>query len=116
MRVTSSFWVGALVRRCNAAGAAAFVTRRGAEEAGAIFVVVDRLDGAGDLYAPAPQLMFDEARPADRRFERVAAASPLDELGERLERERGFDPDLWIVTIEDREGRAFVDVAGPGDA
>jgi hypothetical protein len=27
------------------------------------------------------------------------------------ERQVSFDPDLWIVEIEDREGRAFVDEA-----
>ncbi len=25
----------------------------------------------------------------------------------RLDRERSFDPDLWIVEIEDREARVF---------
>ena len=60
MRVTSSLWVGAYVRRCFGAGAFAAVARRGAEEAGAIFVIVDRLNGTADLYGPAPQAVFDE--------------------------------------------------------
>lgn len=108
MRVSSSFWVGALVRRCNAAGAAAFVTQSGAPEAGAIFIVVDRLSGELDLYAPAPQTAWGEDRPADRRFDRVAERASADAIGDRLEKERRFDSDLWVVTVEDRDGRSFL--------
>ncbi|HVZ13909.1 MAG TPA: DUF1491 family protein [Bauldia sp.] len=112
MRVTSALWVGAYVRRCYAEGAPAAVMKRGAEEAGAIFVIADRLDGTGDLYAPAPQASFDEGEPGDRLFQMVAPAAPLPEINERLEREKRFDPDLWVVAVEDREGRAFLDVIG----
>lgn len=109
MRVTSSLWVGAYVRRCNAEGAIAMLTRRGAEEAGAIFIVVDRLGGTGDLYGPAPQSLFEEARPSDRLFQLLIEDDSLETISTRLDRETRFDPDLWIVTVEDREGRAFVD-------
>ena len=30
---------------------------------------------------------------------------------ERLRREISFDPDLWIVEVEDRQGRDFLDLA-----
>jgi hypothetical protein len=109
MRVTSSLWVGAYVRRCFAEGAFAAVVRRGAEEAGAIFVVVDRLNGAGDLYAPAPQALFEDSRPSERMFQQVAAEEPLSEVNARIEREARFDPDLWVVAVEERDGRAFLD-------
>ncbi len=109
MRVTSSLWVGAHVRRCFAEGAMAAVARRGAEEAGAIFVIVDRLNGTADLYAPAPQASFSESRPSERFFQRVAEGEPLAEVDARIEREARFDPDLWVVAIEDRDGRAFLD-------
>lgn len=110
-RVTSALWVAALVRRCNGEGAFAVVARRGAEEAGAIAVVIDRLDGRADLYLPAPQTAFDEDVIADRLFQRVVAEGDRTAIGERLEREKRFDPDLWVVDIEDREGRAFFDLA-----
>jgi hypothetical protein len=109
VRVTSSLWVGAYVRRRNGEGAMAVVSRRGAEEAGAIFVIVDRLDGTNDLYAPAPQSSFDEAHPGDRMFQRVMAGTPADALAERVAREVRFDPDLWVVAVEDREGRAMLE-------
>jgi hypothetical protein len=109
MRVTSSLWVGAYVRRCFAEGAFPAVVRHGAEEAGAIFVIVDRLTGIADLYGPAPQASFDEARPSERIFQRVAAEESLSAINARIEREVRFDPDLWVVAIEDRDGRSFLD-------
>ena len=66
MRLKSALWVAAYLRRCQIEGAAAVLRRRGAEEAGAIFVKVSRLDGTADLYGPAPQSVFDEARPSER--------------------------------------------------
>lgn len=109
MRVTSAVWVAAFIRRCNGAGAVATLVQRGAEEAGAIFVIVDRLDGAADLYAPAPQASFDDARPSDRKFQRVLESAAAVEISERLDREKRFDPDLWVVAVEDREGRVLFD-------
>ena len=111
MRLTSAFFAAAHIRRCYAEGATAVVVRRGAEEAGAIFFVVDRLDHTVDLYGPAPQTAFvDGAAPADRLFQLVAGHADLAEINARLEREARFDPDIWIVTIEDRAGRSFLDL------
>ena len=60
MRLTSAIWVSAYIRRCHLEGAFAVVRRRGAAEAGAIFVKLDRLDGTAALFAPAPQSLVDE--------------------------------------------------------
>jgi len=111
MRVTSALWVGAYVRRCFREGATPAIVKRGAEEAGAIFVIADRLTGNADLYAPAPQSAFDEAHPSDRRFQLVAGDVSMADINARLEREKKFDPDIWIIAVEDREGRAFLDLA-----
>ena len=111
MRLKSAIWVAAYIRRCYAEGAFAAVRRRGAEEAGAIFIKLNRLDGTAELYGPAPQSAFDEARPADRLFSPCVAGQPVpeDKIEERLVRELRFDPDAWIVEIEDRAGRHFLD-------
>lgn len=112
MRVTSALFVGAHIRRCYAEGAAAAVLRHGADAAGAIFFVVDRLDDQNDLYSPAPQTAFtEEGRPQHRLFQRIAERVPSSEITARLEREARFDPDIWVVAIEDRDGRAFLDLA-----
>ena len=68
MRLKSGIWVSAYIRRCAIEGAFAVVRRRGAEEAGAVFVKVDRLDGTADLFGPAPQTEFDDAHPVERAF------------------------------------------------
>ena len=106
-RLTSEFWVSAYVRRCHLEGAFALVRKRGAAEAGAIFIVVDRLDGGNDLYAPAPQSEAEDD--GGRVFERVGERLTGLDVEERLARERRFDSDLWIVAVEDRQGRAFLD-------
>ena len=113
MRLKSAIWVAAYVRRCHLEGAYAVVRRRGAEEAGAIFVKISRLDGTAALYSPAPQSSFDEARPGDRRFVSSMAVgfAPDADVEARLERERNFDSDLWIIEVEDRAGRHFLDLA-----
>lgn len=111
MRLKSAIWVAAYIRRCNVEGAFAAVRRRGAEEAGAIFIKLNRLDGTAELFAPAPQSAFEDARPADRAFSRSFGKEPVAEqkVEERLARETRFDPDLWIVEVEDRNGRHFID-------
>lgn len=112
MRLKSGIWVSAYLRRCNVEGVFAAVRRRGAEEAGAIFIKVSRLDGSASLYGPAPQSVFDDARPADRFFTAVLGeVNPVAdaEVEARLAREIRYDPDVWIVEIEDRAGRSFLD-------
>jgi hypothetical protein len=112
MRLKSAIWVAAYVRRCNNEGAFAVVRRRGAEEAGAIFIKVNRLDGTVTLYGPAPQSAFEDERPADRAFAAVVGAAkpaPEADAEKYLEKEMRFDPDVWIVEIEDRQGRPFLD-------
>lgn len=112
MRLKSSIWVAAYVRRCNIEGAYAVVRKRGAEEAGAIFIVVNRLNGTAILYGPAPQAVFADDTPTDRAFSIVVGRDgpvPEADVDARLQKETRFDPDLWIVECEDRAGRHFLD-------
>jgi len=114
MRLKSGIWVAAYLRRCNIEGAFAAVRRRGAEEAGAVFIIVNRLDGSATLYGPAPQAVFDEAKPIERLFTvilgREAPVADAD-IEARLSREIRYDPDLWILEVEERGGRHFLDDA-----
>lgn len=112
MRLKSAILVSALVRRANADGTFAAVRRRGSEEAGAIFVKVARLDGSAALYGPALPTLFDGEDTGDRLFRPlVAPGAPEAEAEARMAREIGFDPDLWFIEIEDRQGRPFVELA-----
>jgi hypothetical protein len=112
MRLKSSIWVAAYLRRCQSEGIFGAVRRRGAEEAGAVFVKVAWLDGNAMLYVPAPQTVYDESRPIERLFMPISK-EPLPEssVEERLQKEIRFDPDAWIIEIEDRSGRHFLDLS-----
>ena len=112
MRLRSDIWVAAYLRRCGVEGASAVLRRRGAAEAGAIFIKVDRLDGSAALYGPAPQ-SAPMAPGVERAFARAHKPEWIGsrEADDRLEREIAFDPDLWIVEVESRDGRAWIDLA-----
>ena len=92
MRLKSSIWVAAYLRRCQTEGIFGAVRKRGAEEAGAVFVKVALLDGNAMLYAPAPQTVYDESRPAERLFV-SASPQPVPEqsVEERLAKELRFE-------------------------
>jgi hypothetical protein len=112
MRLKSSIWVAAYLRRCQSEGVFGAVRRRGAEEAGAIFVKVALLDGGAMLYVPAPQAVYDDSRPIERIFMRTSKdPQPEPSVEERLQKEIRFDPDAWIIEIEDRAGRHFLDLS-----
>ena len=111
MRLKSGIWVAAYIRRAQIEGAQAMLRRRGADEAGAVFIKVSRLDGTAEVFGPAPQTAFDEARPTDRAFIRTLKTQPATEADAEayLQRQLKFDPDIWIVEVEDRAGRNFLD-------
>mgnify|MGYP001451827301 CR=1 FL=1 len=113
MRLRSDIWVDAYRRRAETGGAYVMVRRKGIAESGAIFIHIDRLDGAGVLLGPAPQAMEDALEDGGRRFQRQHDSETLDSaaIEARLGRELRFDPDLWIIVVEDRHGRSFLDAA-----
>lgn len=111
MRLRTDFWIAVLLRRVEAAGAYVSVARKGAAEAGAIFVTVDGKDGSYDLYGPAPQTAFGEQSNADRLFSPMLLRGTAEDLQRRIESELRFDPDLWLIDIEDRQHRPFVEIA-----
>ena len=112
MRLKSALWVAAYLRRCEVEGIYGVVRRRGAEEAGAVFVRISRLDGTSDLYGPAPQSAVETGLGADRSFTPSFAAQPVPDVDVEayLAREVKFDSDVWIVEVDDRDGRNFLDV------
>lgn len=109
MRLKTEIWAKAYLRSCAAAGVSAVVVRHGDDDAGAIFVKVNRLDGTARLFGPAPA-GFDSGE-----FERKwvahldGPAVTEEEIDDYLSRQLEFDPDLWILELEDREGRHFLD-------
>jgi hypothetical protein len=101
MRLTAEFWIAALLRRVFQDGGFGAVLRRGAAEAGAIFILERARDGSLNLYAPAPQSGYGPGEAGAERLFQLAEAGAPQETAERLiERELRFDPDCWVVEIE----------------
>ena len=109
-RLRSDFWVAAYLRRCGVENVPAVLRRRGSPEAGAIFIKVDCLDGTAKLLGPAPQSEVGD-RESERRFAPMHkdASIPSPDVEARMARQIGFDPDLWLVEIDDRLGRTFLE-------
>jgi hypothetical protein len=109
MRLKSEIWVKAYLRRCQSEGIAAVLVRRGDADAGAIYIKVSRLDGTASLYGPAPAGLA-EAR-EERRWQACLEREPASEgdADAYLARQVEFDPDIWIVVVEDRAGRHFLE-------
>lgn len=104
IRLTSDIFVHALIRRAELNGAVGMVVRKGDATAGSIFVKLNTLNGMATV--------FGQSRTPDGELMWLRGTGPEpvpDETAEAyLERQCKFDPDLWIVEIEDREGRHFL--------
>ena len=109
MRLKAEIWVKAYVRRCSSIGVSAMVVRHGDDDAGAVFIKIAHLNGHASLYGPAPA-GFDEGQ-TDRQWSlHLSATKSTDQDVEAyLARQIAFDPDLWVIEVEDRQGRHFLE-------
>jgi hypothetical protein len=101
----TEFWVSALIRRAEIAGAFAGVVRKGDADAGAVLVKVATLDGRARLYGPARDGM------GERIWLDLSAGSLGDveaDIDAYVDKRGESDPDLWVIEIEDRWGRHFL--------
>ena len=110
MRLKSEIWVQAFLRTQQALGRFGAVIRKGAPEAGAIYVIVNHLDGTFHLFGPPPGPSHDEEGGRLWAIEKAPPASQA-EVDQFLERRRSFDPDVWVVEIEDKTGTAGLHAA-----
>jgi hypothetical protein len=103
MLLSTDVWVGALIRRAELGGAFAAVARKGDPRAGAVLVkTVNRRDGVCLLYAEAFR------GDGERVWMNPTASHEEPDLDRYIERAVRVDPDLWVVEIEDKEGRHFL--------
>ena len=104
MLLSTDLWAGALIRRAELGGAFATVVRKGDARAGTVLVkVIDRRAGVARLYAEA----FG-GRDGERVWMQPVASHEEAELDAYVERQARIDPDLWLIEIEDTQGRHFL--------
>ena len=106
IRLTSDIWVSAYLTRLRLAYISAFVVQRGDATAGAVLVKLNLLDGQGIVF----QRSFDLQSGASNWVELVSGDEA--DLDLAIVRQRDFDPDLWVIEVEDRLGRHLLDEPG----
>ncbi len=105
-RLTADMWVSAYLRRLDLAGIAAYVTQRGDATAGAVLVKLATLDGRAVAYERSYDLMSGE------RAWVVLAEGDEREVDAVIARQKGHDPDLWVIEVEDCKGRHLLEEEG----
>ena len=106
-RLRSDIWVKALIRRCEANLVPAMVVQRGFEQSGSVIVKVNRLDGCAQIYTPVTgpdgnRIWMCPLQPS--------TGLPTDgDADAYIARQTARDSDLWVVEIEDPQGRHFID-------
>ena len=104
-RVTSEFWVKAYMTRLRGMDIPAFLTSRGDATAGAVLVKINTLDGKAQAF----QRSYDTD---GNRIWVPLSEGPDAEVEEALARQRQYDPDIWIIEVEDKQGRSLLDQDG----
>ena len=105
-KLTSRFWVDAYLTRLRVFDIPAFVVAHGDDTGGAVLVKLSTLDGKAALFQRSFDLMTGE-----RSWLELTSGSNLD-VDASIDRQKGFDPDVWVIEVEDRSGRHLLDQEG----
>lgn len=102
MLLNTDLWVSALIRRAGMEGAHATVVKKGDMRAGTVLVkAYNTSERTARVYSEA------FGQDGDRLWIQPASGTESD-IDAWIERQRGYDPDLWVVEVEDRQGRHFI--------
>ena len=103
VQIDTSIWVYALIRRAQLGGAFATVGRRGDSRGGAVLVkLVNQRVGEARLLAEATR------GDGERFWMQPILSTDEADLDAYIERAIRVDPDVWVVEIDDPEGRHFL--------
>lgn len=105
-RLTARFWVDAYLARLRMLDIPAFVVAHGDDTGGAVLVKLSTLDGLAVLFQRSFDLMT-----GDRMWVELSKGAERD-VDEAVTKQRSFDPDLWVIEVEDRAGRHLLDQEG----
>ena len=106
MRLTAEIWVSAYLARLRQIEVPAFVVQKGDATAGAVLIKVNTLDGQACCYQRSFDLMTGERRWV------VLVEGIEGEVDASIQKQRGFDPDIWVIEVEDKLGRHLLDEPG----
>ena len=105
-RLTAEFWVHAYLARLRFQEIPAFVVTHGDDTAGAVLVKLNTLDGQATIFQRSFDLMSGE-----RSWVELSSGVEAD-VDAAIARQRSFDPDLWVIEVEDRQGRHLLGEEG----
>mgnify|MGYP000903855293 FL=1 len=106
MRLTADIWVSAYLTRLRLIEIPAFIVKRGDNTAGAVLVKLNTLDGSACCYQRSFDLMT-----GDRKW-MVLVEGEEASVDASITKQCSFDPDLWVIEVEDRQGRHLLDEPG----
>lgn len=107
-RLTSEFWVHAYRNRLDLHNIPVFLRKRGDNTAGVVLVKLNTLDGQAKLYQRG--FAFEGPRGWD-----VLAEGSDHDVETAIEKQAGFDQDLWVLEVESAEGETLLDEPGLRD-
>lgn len=106
MKLTADIWVSAYLTRLRLSEIPAFVVQKGDATAGAVLIKLNTLDGQACCYQRSFDLMT-----GGRKWVVLSDGDEPDVDGS-IAKQRGFDPDLWVIEVEDKQGRHLLDEPG----
>lgn len=106
IRLTSDVWVSAYLTRLRLSDIPAFVVAHGDGTAGAVLIKLNTLNGKGSVFHRSFDLITGK-----RNWIELITGDEL-ELDATIVRQRSFDPDLWVIEVEDRDGRHLLEEQG----
>ncbi|MDE0969080.1 MAG: DUF1491 family protein [Octadecabacter sp.] len=102
-RLTAEFWVSAYLTRLRLVDIPVFVARKGDKTAGSVLVKLNTLDGQAKAFQRQFNLISGE-------LEWIVMAEGAEaDVDASLYKQAGFDRDIWVLEVEDRDGRHLLD-------
>ena len=102
-RLTTEIWIAAYLTRLRLATIPAFIVQKGDKTAGAVLVKLNTLDGTARCFQRSFDLMSGERQWV------ILVEGPEQSVDASIGKQKTFDPDLWVIEIEDRDGRHLLD-------
>ena len=103
-RLPTGLWVMGHVRAADAQGVPMMVLRKGDPSRGTVLLKLNLLDGRF--------VVLSQVRHHERlAWSRATGPDPVEEAAAdaHIARQVKYDPDLWVVEVEDRQGRHWFD-------